>query len=61
MATTKVVRNTEYRKGYPYLVFVMNDREGWFIDSWHKTKREATAQAKDIENDTVLTEKGQQQ
>jgi hypothetical protein len=54
MTTTKVIKDTEYRKGYPYLVFIQNDKWGWVIDSWHKTKREATAQARDIENDSVL-------
>jgi hypothetical protein len=54
MTTTKVIKDTEYRKGYPYLVFIQNDKWGWVIDSWHKTKREAVAQARDIENDSVL-------
>jgi hypothetical protein len=44
-----VEKRPDYRKGYPYLVLVSKDLWGWHIDSWHKTKREATATARDIE------------
>lgn len=44
----KVERQPDYRKGYPYLVMVSKDSWGWHIDSWHKTKREANATARDI-------------
>ena len=46
----QVKKQADYRKGYPWLVFVSKDSWGWHIDSWHKTKREADATARDIEN-----------
>jgi hypothetical protein len=47
---TQVKKQADYRVGYPWLVFVSKDSWGWHIDSWHKTKREADATARDIEN-----------
>lgn len=45
------------RDGYPFLVLISEDTEYWIIDSWHKTKRQAQAVAKDINE----TEKGNNQ
>lgn len=50
MKKTRVVKMPDYRKGYPWLVMVSKDSWGEYIDSWHKTKREATATARDIES-----------
>lgn len=50
MATAKVERHTDYRKGYPWVVFFEGQYGNWIIDSWHKTKREAMATARDIED-----------
>lgn len=50
---TRVEKLPNYRtdipKGHPYLVFI-EGRFGWVIDSWHKTKREAMATARDYES-----------
>jgi len=46
---TQVVKQADYRKGCPWLVFTENRFGGWIIDSWHKSKREADATARDIE------------
>lgn len=47
---TLVKKQATYRGGYPWLVFTEGRLGGWVIDSWHKTKREADATARDIEN-----------
>jgi hypothetical protein len=47
---TQVKKQADYRVGYPWLVFTEGRLGGWVIDSWHKTKREADATARDIEN-----------
>jgi hypothetical protein len=46
----RVVRMDDYKKGYPYIVMIAKDSWHEYIDSWHKTKREADATARDIEN-----------
>ena len=47
---TQVIRRADYRQGYPWLVFTETRFGGFIIDSWHRTKREANATARDIES-----------
>lgn len=49
----QVVKQPDYRRGNPWLVFYETTSGGWAIDSWHKTKREADATARDMESEGV--------
>jgi hypothetical protein len=54
----RVVRMDDYMKGYPYIVMVAKDSWHEYIDSWHKTKREANATARDIQEISLTNQQG---
>jgi hypothetical protein len=51
----RIERDSSYRKGYPWLVYTQTPF-GECIDSWHKTKRAAQAQADDYNSEPHIAQ-----